>query len=87
MWLVNLRRVSTSDRLSLGSDADLDVEFIGRRLQTIKFVLPNRSFTRPLGVCGLCRRGISGSEDETTMRSKTIVVISCRDLDEIASHP
>ena len=31
-------RISTNDRLSLGSDANLDIEFIGRHgLQIIKF--------------------------------------------------
>jgi len=56
-------------------------------LQTVKFVLPNRGCTRPLGVRGLYRWGISESEDETTGRGRTIVVISRRDLDGIASHP
>jgi len=39
--LFSLRRVSTNDCLPPGSDANLDIEFIGRHgLQAVKFVLP-----------------------------------------------
>jgi len=85
--LFSLRRVSTNDCFSLRSDANLDIEFIGRHgLRTVKFILPNRGFTRRLCVYGLCQRGISGSEDEITGRGRTIAVVSRRDLDGIASH-
>ena len=73
----SLRRVSTNDYLSPGSDANLDIKFIGRYdLQTVKFVLHNRDFTRPLDVCDLWWREISRSEGGIIGRGRTIAVTS-----------
>jgi len=42
VWFVqSTKRISTNDCLPPGSDANLDIEFLGRHgLQAVKFVLP-----------------------------------------------